>query len=802
MKKTKSSKQSQNPYGYYDDAAREYVITRPDTPTPWINYLGEGRYGGIISNTAGGFSFDRDPRNRRVTRCRYNGIPADQPGRYIYLRDQQTGEFWSPTVQPVPGRKLQSYECRHGPGYTRIGSAYKGIAADILYFVPPQGPEESCPCELWVLTLHNTGQRRRTLRTFSYAEYSFWDAVTDQQNVDWGQQIFFSKQSKGILRAQTKFRPTVTWAASSLRPAGFDTDREAFVGRMQDLSLPQVVAEGKSRNSLASRGNNIGSLSHRIILRPGESKTIIYMLGVTDEPGRIPSVVKRYRRPREVAAAFAALRADWDGYLSAFTLETPDADTNAMLNVWNPIQCRANLYWSRFVSAYDTGLGRGMGTRDTAQDTLGVMHSLPREARAMLTMIWKLQFADGHTWHQVFPLTGEGGPGLAAEHPDRPQWFSDDHLWLIIATCAYLRETADFGYLRQEIPYYDGGRDSVWRHMLRAVNFTRKHRGPHRLPRLGFADWNDSLNLDRGSGKAESVFAAGLFCRATLDLAELSRHLGRESDTARFEKMHREMAAAVGRHCWDGAWYARAFDDGGAPVGVAAAGKHKIGLNPQSWAVLGEIGDPERQARAMDSAHKKLNTPFGLRVLWPPYDGFVESVGGTTTYPPGLKENGGIFCHANTWAIIAAAMLGRGDRAYAYYRQILPLARKDVDILLTEPYVYCQNIAAPEHSRYGSGRTSWLTGTASYTYVAGTQWILGIRPTFAGLRIAPVIPEKWKGFSAVRVFRGSTYKITARRVGKGNRVALEADGKRLAGDVVPLPDSAGRTIEVKVSIGG
>ncbi len=802
MKRNAPSQILRNPYGYFDAETREYVITRPDTPTPWINYLGEGRYGGIISNTAGGFSFDRDPRSRRVTRYRYNTIPADQPGRYIYIRDQQNGEYWSPTAQPVLGRKLQSYECRHGPGYTRISSSYKGIAASILYFVPPSPPEETCPCELWILTLRNTTKRKRMLRTFSYAEYSFWDAVTDQQNVDWGQQIFQSSQSKGILQARTKFRKTVTWAASSSRPSGFDTDREEFVGRMRDLANPQAVENGRPGNSLAPRGNNIGSLSHLVTLKPGEKKTIVYMLGITDTPDCIESKVKRFSNSKEVEAAFTALRKDWDGYLSSFKVETPDPETNAMLNVWNPIQCRANLYWSRFVSAYDTGLGRGLGTRDTAQDTLGVVHNLPRQARAMLTMIWKLQFKDGHTWHQVFPLTGEGGPGLAAEYKTRPQWFSDDHLWLIIATCAYLRETADFGYLQQKIAFYDGGEETVWEHMLRAVKFTLANRGPHRLPRLGFSDWDDTMNLDHGSGKAESVFSAEQFCRAMLDLADLSRALGKESDAARFEKLQREMADIIQKNCWDGAWFTRAFDDKGLPVGVASEEKHKIGLNSQTWAVLGEIGQPDRLAAAMTSANEKLNTPFGLRVMWPPYDGYQERVGGTTTYPPGVKENGGIFCHANTWAIIAAAKLGWGDRAYQYYRQILPLARKDVDTLRTEPYVYCQNIAAPEHKHYGRGRTSWLTGTASYTYVAGTQWILGIRPTFAGLQISPVIPEEWKGFSAERIFRGSTYKIDAKRIGKGNRVALEVNGKKLGGSIIPIPETAGQTIEVKVSIGG
>jgi cellobiose phosphorylase len=801
MKKNAPAKVLRNAYGYFDAEAREYVITRPDTPTPWINYLGEGRYGGIISNTAGGFSFDRDPRNRRVTRYRYNSIPADQPGRYVYLRDEDSGEFWSPTVQPTPDRKLQAYECRHGAGYTRIASQYKGIAASLLYFVPPTAPDEDCPCELWVLTVRNDTKRKRALRAFSYAEYSFWDATLDQQNIDWGQQIFFSSEKDGILQAQTKFRPSVTWMAASIKPAGFDTDREEFLGRMRSLANPQVVENGKSLGSLAPRGNNIGSLSHAITLKPGEEKTIVYILGITDAPDRIPVVANKYRDPKAVRGAFDALCKDWDAYLSAITVETPDPEMNAMLNVWNPIQCRANLYWSRFVSAYDTGLGRGLGTRDTAQDTLGASHNLPRQARAMLTMIWKLQFKDGHTWHQVFPLSGQGGPGLASEYGKRPQWFSDDHLWLILATCAYLRETADFGYLRQNIPYSDGGEADIWNHMLRAAQFTLDNRGPHHLPRLGFADWDDTMNLDHGSGKAESVFAAELFCRAMLDLADLSRHLGRNSDAGRFEKLQREMAAAVQKHCWDGAWYLRAFDDQGLPIGVESETHQKIGLNSQTWAVLGEIGQPERLAAAMESAHEKLNTPFGLRLMWPPYNGQQDRVGGTTTYPPGTKENGGIFCHANTWAIIAAAKLGQGDRAYEYYRQILPLARKDVDTLRTEPYVYCQNICAPEHPHYGRGRTSWLTGTAAWTYVAGTQWILGVQPTFSGLRIAPVIPEAWKGFSVRRTFRGSVYAITAVRIGKGNRVQLEVNGNPLEGNVIPLPDAPEKAIEVKVMIG-
>ena len=555
-----------NAYGYFDEITGEYVITRPDTPTPWMNYLGEGDYGGIISNTAGGYSFDRDPRNRRVTRYRYNSIPVDQPGRYIYLRDQENGEFWSPTWQPVPQRKLTSYECRHGAGYTRINSAYNGITVSLLYFVPPKLPPEliegepaqgepvdECPCEVWVLRLKNTGKRKRKLRSFSYVELSYWGADTDLLNLDWGQHILATRQEDGVLYTTTHFRRTTTFFASSAHVAGFDSDREAFIGRYRDLSNPVVVETGKSLDTQAPRGNNIASLCHNLALDPGQEKEIIHILGVTDRSEQIAAKLAHYRKPRNVQAAFKALITDWQAFLSVFSVQTPDPEMNAMLNVWNQVQCRATLYWSRFVSAYETGLGRGLGTRDSAQDTLATVQNAPQRARLTLTMLWKLQFQDGHTWHQVFPLTGEGGPGLAAEFPTWPQWFSDDHLWLVIAVCSYLRETGDFAYLEESIPYWDGGADTVWGHILRAVDFTLQHRGPHGLPRLGFADWDDTMNLDHGSGKAESVWCGQQFCRVMLDLVELCHHLGKSSEADRFRLLKDEMAEIINRVAWDGA---------------------------------------------------------------------------------------------------------------------------------------------------------------------------------------------------------------------------------------------------------
>ncbi|MGZ6272852.1 MAG: GH36-type glycosyl hydrolase domain-containing protein, partial [Candidatus Limnocylindrales bacterium] len=421
-------------------------------------------------------------------------------------------------------------------------------------------------------------------------------------------------------------------------------------------------------------------------------------------------------------------------------------------------------------------------------------------ARRMLTRIWEMQFADGHTWHQFFPLTGEGGPGLAAEYPDWPQWFSDDHLWLVISVCAYLRETGDFAYLEQKVPYVDRAEETVWEHMLRAVEFTLDNLGPHGLPRAGFSDWNDSLNVDHGSGKAESVWTGMQFCRTMLDLAELCEAMGRPADARRFTGLHASMTGAINEHAWDGAWYMRSFDDDGLPVGISGAAHHAIDLIAQNWSVIGRVAPTERAVQAMASADERLNTEIGLALLWPPYDGVDERVGGTSTYVPGAKENGGIFCHANTWSIVAAAMLGNGDDAYRYYRQIMPLARTDSDVYKAEQYVYSQNVCGPAHPSFGLARNAWLTGTAAWTYVAATQWILGIRPAYDGLRVAPVMPSAWQAFEAHREFRGTAYEIAVRREGPGNAVSLAVDGVAVTGDVVPFPTPGTATVRVDVRV--
>ena len=509
--------------------------------------------------------------------------------------------------------RLDSYECRHGAGYTKITTERDGTRAEILYFVPPTPEDDPCPAELWVLRLTNNSRTTQVIQLFSYVELSFKDAFSDLHNLDWSQHILSSRYDETCqaILAGTRFSPTTQFFASDRPPLGFDCDRDSFVGRCRGLEEPAAVVAGVPNGSVAARGNNIGSLHHEVCLEPGTEAKVVYVLGITDSPDDIGEVTRRYRDPAQVGLAFDALGSDWEAYFDAFSMRTPDADTTAMLNCWSPLQCRTALHWSRFVSGYETGLGRGIGTRDTAQDTLGVAHAAPAEVASRLERLWGVQFADGHTWHQFFPFTGKGGPGLAAERPTWPQWFSDDHLWLVIATCSYLEETGDYAYLGRRVRYAqqdvvgplraglggEGTDDTVWGHMMAALAFTLANRGPHGLPRSGFSDWDDTLNVDHGSGRAESVWCAMQFCRAVLDLAVLAEHLGQEAEAGRFRRMHAEMADAVNSCAWDGSWYGRAFDDDGRLIGVSSEDRHRINLIPQSWCVIGEVAPRAGRAR-------------------------------------------------------------------------------------------------------------------------------------------------------------------------------------------------------------
>jgi cellobiose phosphorylase len=785
----------QGKYGFFDPDRREYVVTTPLTPTPWINYLGDGEYGGIISNTAGGYSFDRDPRYRRVLRYRYNSIPEDQPGRYLYLRDDETGEIWSATWQPVKA-SYESFECRHGLGYTAITQVHGEIESSVTYFVPP-GEK----LEYWRVSLANRGDKPRKLSLFSYAEFCFFDAIKDQQNVDWVQQIQQGAFEDGIIFWNAFMK---TWdyifMAASQPPHSFDTSRDAFIGRLRDLSRPQRVEEGRCGNSLAHRGNGVGAFCHQIELGPGGQDELVYALGVTPEKEAIASRIQDLIEPAAVMRQFEALRSHWRHYLDSLQVQTPDAELNLMLNTWNPYQCKATFNWSRFVSLYQLGIDRGMGLRDSAQDILGVVHAVPGQARTLLLKLIGCQFEDGHAYHLFYPLTGEGGMGEA--QGGKYNWYSDDHLWLIEATVAYLKETGDLALLGERVAYAESPvRETVWRHLLQAVNFTASHLGEHGIPLNGFADWNDALNLDRGLGRAESAWTGMLFCRELNLLVELAGVLGRESEAAGLRQTRRIVAENLNRHAWDGGWYLQAFDDDGKKVGSSGSGpEEQIYLNPQSWAVLSGIADRERAEKAIANAVQILGSEYGVALLYPAYQAFRPDRGGVTTYPPGAKENGGIFVHTNPWLIVAELLLEKNEEAYDLYRRILPVRKNELpDLHEVEPYVYCQNILGPAHPQFGLGRNSWLTGTAAWAYVAGTQYLLGIRPDYQGLIVEPRIPAAWDGFSVRRRFRGREVAITVRR---GPQRGAKLNGIPLdRADFVPLEllatDSANR-LEIEI----
>ena len=782
-------------FGRFDIEKNEYVIERPDTPTPWINYIGGGQYGGIVSNTGGGYSFDRDPKNKRILRYRYNSIPIDQPGRYVYIRDEETGTYWSPTWQPVCS-KPEKYECRHGLGYTIISSIYNNIESSTTYFVPG---EESL--ELWVVKIKNKDNKTRKLKLFSYAEFSFYDAIKDQTNVDWCQQINQGTFENGSI-FWTAFMKTMgyTFFSTNAKVHSFDTDRDKFVGNYNSLANPVAVTNGKCGNSEALRGNGVGSLCIEVELGAKEEKEIVFILGTAESPEKALPSIKKYRDLDVVHESFGNLNKYWNNYISKTEVKTPDHEVNVMLNTWNQYQCKSTFNWSRFVSLYQLGVNRGMGFRDTAQDTLGVMHTIPEEAKNTIVKLLKIQYKAGFAGHQFYPLTGEVDVGDAAEGSKKSaKWYSDDHLWSILAVCAYIKETGNIGFLSEKVSFVDGGEATVLEHLQAAVNWSETHVGDNGPTLAGWADWDDTLNLDTGKGKAESVWSCMLLGKALLDLIELCQVLKKPKLAEKYKKLHEQFKVAVNTKGWDGKWYLRAFTDEGKKVGSDQNEKAKIYLLVQSWAIMAGFADEERAKLALDSAHKMLNSKFGLVLIAPAYDNFDWRIGGTTTYPPGAKENGGIFLQTNPWQVIAQAMVGNGDRAYQYGTQILPSKKNDiVELYEVEPYVYCQNILGKEHPQFGLGRNSWLTGTAAWAYVSWIQYILGIRAEYNGLTIDPCIPKEWDGFEIKKYFRGANYYIVVRNpdgVSSGIKQII-IDGKKASGNMVPIFNSGDHHIEV------
>lgn len=809
-------------YGFFDDEQREYVITQPDTPLPWMNYLGCESYFGLISNTAGGYSFYRDARLRRLTRYRYNNVPFDTGGRYLYLRDNASGSFWSPSWQPTQN-ELEDYTCRHGMGYTIIGSTYQGIKASTRYFVP-LGEN----LEIWQITVTNQRSQKAEISLFSSIEFCLWDAQDDATNF---QRNFSTGQVEvedGVIYHKTEYRERrdhFAYFACSDQLAGFDTQRESFLGAYRGWDRPAVVASGESRDSIAHGWAPIGSHHVKLELAPGESRTVTFVLGYHENPRdqkfdppmsqtvnkrTVKPTIAKYLDASAADAAFAALRAYWDKLLGLYQASTPDVHTNRMVNIWNAYQCMATFNMSRSASFYESGIGRGLGFRDSNQDLLGFVHMVPERARERVLDIASTQLESGGAYHQYQPLTKRGNNDIGGN-------FNDDPLWLILGVAAYLKETGDWSILDESVPYDNqpGSETPLYEHLQRSLRYTTDRLGPHGLPLIGRADWNDCLNLNCFSdtpgqsfqtttnkeGKvAESVFIAGMFVLAAKELAGIAEQRGLADEAAAYLAEAAKMDETVHAHGWDGEWFIRAYDDAGQKIGSHENAEGQIYIEPQGFCVLAGIGLEDGIAKkALDSVNQRLATKHGIVILQPAYTRYYLEYGEISSYPPGYKENAGIFCHNNPWVIVAETKVGNGDRAHDYYSRINPSAREEIgDLHRCEPYVYAQMIAGSDAPTHGEAKNSWLTGTAAWNYVAITQAILGVHPTYTGLEISPVIPSDWPGFSITRVFRGVTYRIVVERAGKGNTVALSVDGQAVSGNVVPLPTD-GRT-EVAVHV--
>jgi cellobiose phosphorylase len=813
-------------YGYFDDKRREYVITQPDTPLPWINYLGCEVYFGIISNTAGGYSFYRDARLRRLTRYRYNNVPLDAGGRYIYLRDNDTGEFWSPSWQPTRSN-LEDYTCRHGLGYTIIGSTYQGIQVETRYFVP-LGEN----LEIWQVTLTNRrhAQRAAHLSLFSSIEFCLWDAQADATNFQRNLSTGEVEIEDGVIYHKTEYRERrdhFAFFACSEEVAGFDTQRDVFLGPYRSWDRPAAVEQGRSFNSPAHGWSPIGSHHVQVTLEPGATRQVIFLLGYHenprdrkfDPPGSqtinkqtVKPIIARYLHPTKVDAAFDALRDYWEGLLGILQVNTPDVHTNRMVNVWNAYQNMVTFNMSRSASLFESGVGRGMGFRDSNQDLMGFVQMVPQRARERILDLATTQLETGGAYHQYQPLTKRGNDDVGSN-------FNDDPLWLVLSVAAYLKETGDWNILEEPLVYENrpGSEQPLYEHLQRSLGYTLDRLGPHGLPLIGRADWNDCLNLNAFSddpsesfqtttnkdGKtAESVFIAGQFVLAAKEMAAIARHRGVDGEAQTYLDAAAKMEAVVLQHGWDGEWFLRAYDDAGRKVGSHECEEGRIFIEPQGFCILAGIGLEEGKAeRALEAVKQHLATPHGIVLHQPAFSRYYLHLGEISSYPPGYKENAGIFCHTNPWIMIAEAVVGHGDRAHDYYTRINPSAREAIsEVHRCEPYVYAQMIAGRDAPTHGEAKNSWLTGTAAWNYVAITQWILGIRPAYDGLHLAPVIPADWPTFTATRIYRGATFRITVQRAGAGNTVSLSVDGKPLEGNIVPLPAPGQMEVTVKVTL--
>ena len=815
----------QQRYGHFDDAHREYVITDPKTPWPWINYLGNEDFFSLISNTAGGYSFFKDAKFRRITRYRYNNVPMDNDGRYFYIKDG--GSVWNPGWKPCR-TKLDSYECRHGMNYTRITGSKNGVEASVLFFVPLHAH-----CEVQRMTLTNNSKEQKHLTVFSFEEWCLWNAATDMENFQRNFSTGEVEIEGSTIYHKTEYRERRNHYAfyhvnSPIN--GFDTDRETFVGLYSEKSLPDAVAEGHCRNSVAHGWSPIAAHEIDVTLAPGEHRDLIFILGYVEEQQdrkwidkdgnycaedgldhvinkeKAHAIIDAYGTVEKVDKAFAELNSYWTNLLGIFRAETGNDKLDRMVNIWNQYQCMVTFCMSRSASFFESGIGRGMGFRDSNQDLVGFVHLIPERARQRIIDIASTQFPDGGCYHQYQPLTKRGNNDIGGG-------FNDDPCWLIFGTVAYIKETGDYSILDEMVPFDNqkGSEKTLFEHLTISLDHVLNNLGPHRLPLIGRADWNDCLNLNcfswdpnesfqttennsKGS-KAESLMIAGLFVVTARDYAALCRHLGKTDEATRMDKAVNDMCNAVKQYGWDGNWFLRAYDFYGNKIGSHENREGQIFIESQGWCTMAGIGLKEGLCdKALDSVKERMECEHGIVLNNPAFTHYYVEYGEISSYPEGYKENAGIFCHNNPWVIIGETVDGRGNDAWEHDKKILPSYVEEKYQMLhkVEPYVNCQMVAGKDAFRPGEGKNSWLTGTAAWMWYTISEFILGIQPDFDGLRIDPCLPATAREYRVHRVFRGGSYDIHVSNPDgrqKGVR-EITVDGNRIDGNVIPATKGA------------
>jgi cellobiose phosphorylase len=810
-------------FGFFDDNNREYVITDPKTPWPWINYLGNEDFFSLVSNTGGGYSFYKDAKFRRLTRYRYNNVPMDNGGKYFYIKDEDA--IWSPGWKPCK-TPLDKYECRHGMNYTSITGEKDGVSAKVLYFVPLK-----TWAEIQKVTLTNNSSKVKKLQLFSFVEWALWNAASDMENFQRNFSTGEVEIEGSTLYHKTEYkerRNHFAYFSVNSKIDGFDTDRESFLGLYNGFDEPQTVQEGKPRMSVAHGWSPIASHYIEVELQPGESKDYVFVLGYVENEQnekweskgvinktKAKATLAKFDTVEKVDAALAELKSYWDELLSAYCLKSGDEKLDRMVNIWNQYQCMITFNFSRSASFFESGIGRGMGFRDSNQDLIGFVHQVPERARQRIIDIASTQFPDGGCYHQYQPLTKRGNNDIGGG-------FNDDPMWLILGVVSYIKETGDFGILDEMVPFDNNEAlaKSLFEHLTISFNHVINHLGPHGLPLIGRADWNDCLNLNCFSNdpnesfqttenktegsKAESVMIAGLFVVYGRDYIELCQFLGKEEEALRAQQHVDAMVEAVKKDGWDGDWFIRAYDFYGNKIGSDENEEGKIFIESNGWCSMAGIGNEDGMVeKALDSVKERLDCEYGIVLNNPPFTKYYIEYGEISSYPQGYKENAGIFCHNNPWIIIGETVLGRGNQAWEYYKKICPSYLEEIsDLHKTEPYVYSQMIAGKDAFKPGEAKNSWLTGTASWNFYAITQYILGVQPHYEGLKLNPCIPKEWKGFKVTRKFRDVEYHIEVENpehVSKGVK-AIIVDGQLLEGDFVPVFE-AGTRHEIKVMMG-